>query len=225
MICPLKPIVLADYRIKQRGVSLICVDGVYHVADRVGKKYYPNVLDIVEEGRWIGCSRRCEGIDYSLLTRESRLLLIHERAFIDNRLSYLININSEEERQIFRCPQGHPHHTYDALLAAAMERQPVEMCAGFFRHDLRYGISNWDDHVKASEKGERIIVHRPLACGRVYGGYGQPIGITPVYQDAIFMSLPLGGIEIVGDPNDKTHIKKFEDASRCTGLDVRIVKE
>lgn len=229
IICPPKPIILADYSIKKRGVTLIQdEDGIYHVIDYVGERYYPNTPDVFEEAEWIGFSRRCEDIDYSKLTRRSRLLLVHKRAIIENRLTYLIHF-TDEERQAFKCPKGHQHHTIDKMMQASIEGETPEMCAGLWYHNLKDGVSNWQEHVEASKQEQRIVVHRPLRCGHTYQGYGRPIDITPIYHDAIFMSLPIGGIEIVGDPDDNTHVKKYNDANRCNTiqheLDVRIVEE
>lgn len=59
--------------------------GFFHVVDYVGKKYYPEAADFIEEGRAFGFSRRVsDKFPFEYLSKESRLLLIHERGILEN---------------------------------------------------------------------------------------------------------------------------------------------
>jgi len=78
---PPLPVVSQD--ISSVGVKLVERDGVWHVLDWVGTKHYENVPDYIEELRRFGLSRRIpRNIDFSKLTAESRIVLIHEKAII-----------------------------------------------------------------------------------------------------------------------------------------------
>lgn len=67
------------------GVHWVQRNGVWHLVDRVGLKYYPNPSDVFEETARLGLSRRLpKNLDFSRLTRESRLLLVHDRGWIEN---------------------------------------------------------------------------------------------------------------------------------------------
>ncbi len=66
------------------GVKLIEINGVTHVFDWVGAKHYPNASDFIEEAIRLGISRRIsKKEDFSRLTAESRLILVHPKAFIE----------------------------------------------------------------------------------------------------------------------------------------------
>src|SRR5262245_36141654 len=96
-----QPINIAELGITPRGVHLIERDGVCHAFDWVGQDSYPNVADFIEEARRLGVSRRCELPDYSKLTAESRLILIHARAWIENPEAYRAAMAGRE----LRCPR------------------------------------------------------------------------------------------------------------------------
>lgn len=115
------------------GVMLIEVDGVYHVLDHVSEKDYPSPADIIEEIRRFGMSRRCEGIDYSKLSAESKHILVHPRAFIANAAEY----------GVVNCPKGHEH-------------APGEMCSDLWWRDLDSGSA-----APTSDQPSRVVRERP----------------------------------------------------------------
>jgi hypothetical protein len=205
LVDPPQPVELDALGIAPRGVHLIEKEGVWHVFDVVGQESYPNVCDVVEEARYLGVSRRCELLDYSRLTLDSRLVLIHQRAYIENFAEYPAHFTAPETDG-FRCPR---------------KRHPIgnlgEMCAGFWRHDVVEGVER-------DETGGREIRRRKLECGAQYSCYSQPIEVTPEYRYAIFAILPVGQIEVIEDPDDRTHEKKIERAGKSE-LPVTLVKE
>lgn len=74
---------------------------VVHVVDWIASANYLNVADFIEEARLLGVSRLLgSDLDFSLLTKESRLILVHSRAMIANALAYT------QDRQ---CPKGKKH--------------------------------------------------------------------------------------------------------------------
>jgi hypothetical protein len=205
LIDPPQPVELEVLGVAPRGVHLIEKEGVWHVFDVVGQDSYPNVCDVLEEGRVLGFSRRCELPDYSKLARESRLVLIHQRAFIRNYREYLERF-TEQEADDFKCPRK--YHNLDAL---------EEMCAGLWWHDVVEGIER-------DEGNHRDLASRKLECGALYHCYRQPVEVTPEYEYAIFAIFPTGQIEVIEDPDDRTHEKKLENA-RQSQLPVTLVSE
>lgn len=205
LVDPPQPVKLDALGIAPRGVHLVEKEGVWHVFDVVGQDSYPNVCDVIEEARWLGVSRRCELADYSRLTKESRLVLIHQRAYIKNFAEYPKHF-SEQEMDDFRCPRK--LHLIGGL---------DEMCVGLWRHDVVEGVER-------DEAGSRNRTSRRLECGAQYPCYGQPVEVTPEYQYAIFAILPIGQIEVIEDPDDQTHKEKIERASK-SGLPVSLVEE
>ncbi len=95
------------------GVTLVEVDGVWHIVDHVSEDQYPSPADMIEEVRRFGMSRRAEGIDYSKITKESKHILVHPRARIANL----------DEYGSVQCPHE-------------MSHGPGEMCAGAWWADL-----------------------------------------------------------------------------------------
>jgi hypothetical protein len=205
LIDPPQPVELETLGLSPRGVHLIEKDGVWHVFDVVGQDNYPNVCDVVIEAKALGVSRRCELPDYSRLSSESRLVLIHQRAFIENYRDYLDRF-SQQEADDFSCPRK--RHEVEAL---------DEMCAGLWRHDVVEGIER-------DAEGHRDLVSRKLECGAIYRCYGRPIDVTPEYKHAMFGVFPIGQLEVVRDPDDQTHKDKLEKAQK-SGLPVELVEE
>jgi hypothetical protein len=74
---------------------------VWHIFDWVGECHYPNVADFLEELRRFGMSRRLPStLDFSKITPESRHILVHARAWVENCAEY----------RKWICPQRIPHH-------------------------------------------------------------------------------------------------------------------
>jgi hypothetical protein len=94
------------------GIALIERDGVTHVVDIVGREHYPTVASFIEEARRMGISRRApRTMEFARITPDSRLLLAHPHADVDNAVE-------------FHCEQPCPCHV-DAHRAEGF----CEMCA------------------------------------------------------------------------------------------------
>lgn len=207
-IDPPIPIDLQQLGIGPRGVYLIERNGVYHVFDVVGTKHYPNVADFIEESKQLSISRRAELSDYSKLTPESKMVLIHQRAFIGN-WQELFRQLSQDEGQAFRCI------SHQDGVSERHERHE-EMCAGLWWHDIE-GMRD------EQGSGCRIYGMRDLPCGHSYAGYRADCNFFPEYQYAIFGSFPLGNIEVVEDIDDQSHLPKVARARR-SGLPVVVTE-
>ena len=200
---------LAELGIGARGVYLIERNNVTHVFDVVGRQHYPNVADFIEEARLLGISRRAELPDYSRLTSQSRLVLIHERAHIRN-WAELHGAMAEPERAEFKCPSG----LVDVWTRHQHERK--EMCVGLYYHDV--------EQMRDEEgTGCRLSGVRDLPCGATYRGWRAACNFFPEYHHAIFASFPIGAIEVVADPDDRQHERKMDLASR-SALPVNLVE-
>jgi hypothetical protein len=71
------------------GTTMIERDGVTHVFDVVGREHYPTVAEFVGEARRMGISRRISAsADFSRITSQSRLVLLHAHADIANALEF-----------------------------------------------------------------------------------------------------------------------------------------
>lgn len=216
---------LAALGVTPRGVHLVEREGVWHIFDVVGQDNYPNVLDVIEEGRDMGFSRRCELPDYSRLGPNSRLILIHQRAMITNYSEYVSRL-TDEQREAFECPievwmnrmgsgvgESEKIHDLDDL---------TTMCAGLWQYDVEGADIEGGEFQDDGSTKPRL--YRKLEGGAMYPGWPRPEEIEPEYRYAIFMSLPLARLVVVNDPDDNTHEKKLEKA-RKGGLPVDLVEE
>lgn len=192
------PPIRADVKalgITQRGVHLIEQNGVFHIADWVGAEHYPNVADFIEEGRRFGFSRRCEGIDYAKLTDKSKLVLLHARAWIENAdeyLNYFCKVSPAPLTEYDPCPMNKVAHEYHAN---------PEMCVGVWWNDVEGG--------KAGE-GRAVVRHMPSFS---YNAFCRPPNVTPEYQVAFFLTLPIHRLVVV-KAEDESHKPKLEKVSR-----------
>ena len=75
--------------------------------DIIGREHYPTVRSFVDEARRLGVSRRISRTaGFERLTRESRLLLLHEHADVANALEF-------DTRR--RCPTERDEHLADGF--------------------------------------------------------------------------------------------------------------
>lgn len=182
------PVPVDTWDIPKRGVSLTERDGVFHIIDWVGYKYYPNPCDFYEELARYGLSRRIpSSFDFSKLSRESRILLVHPRAYIEN-LDDLVGALGDEN-QPRSCLTGEHVEPYDAIMADEDEM----MC-----------VSYWYKACSGAKDGLRVFTDNVK-----YKASPWPSGFKPEYRPALFASLPAASIVVVGDDKkaDETYSK------------------
>lgn len=178
------------------------------VLDWVGSKHYPNVADFVEEVRVMGMSRKVSPrLDFTKLTAGSRQILVHERAIIKNAEDYqkqrAYQVRTAADGGLTDhpyCPKMHGETTAAQIVAhkhMGMDEPYSGMCAGLWWEDL-------DGADNALDPGEMRRSWRKMPSFAYYG-YSRPVGVTPEYQAAIFMSLPITRIEIIDDPERDTN--------------------
>lgn len=186
-----------DFGLSAVGVKLIERQGVYHIWDWVGSKFYPNVADFVEEVRRFGLSRRISNaVSFRKLTMKSRIILLHSRAYIDNYQDY---------KRKGECPKTPHVHTLEC----------DEMCARLWWEDVR--VPNHFSHMDQQE----VVRVMP---GFQYLGLTSPKDIVPNYKLAIFGSFPIHGLEVINDPCDNKH-KLSLDLAQSSQLPVQLVDE
>ncbi len=210
LICP--PIVvtseqMARLGIKPLGVTLIERDGVTHVVDWIGHSHYPNVADFVEEARRFGASRRVpRTLDFARLTRDSRLLLIHAHAHLDNHRDYMRALQELLARSVKPCPKNVAGH-------GPVDIVPDTMCARLWWDDVAGGTVHDDMHTVT-----RVMPSFWYLARRA------PLGIRGLYRPAFFMSLPISRLAVVRDPEGGSHEAAAEAASHSP-LPVELVEE
>jgi len=200
IVDPPKRIDIDAWGLTARGAKLIEVGGVWHVFDIVGCEHYPYVADMVEEIRRKGASRRLAGnLDFSRLTPESRLVLVHARAVIDNFNEY-----PQPPRVV--CPRfEHLAHL-------------KEPCAGLWWHD----IPENDLTVDAYGNYQRAI-----PGGVAYHATPRVEGITPHYHHGIFIRLPVTNLAVIAgrNPQEEREAEKSCQAAGQSSLPVYMEAE
>jgi hypothetical protein len=103
------------------GVTMVERDGVTHVLDVVGREHYPTVAEFLDEARRLGVSRRiARTSDFSRITKESRLILLHQHADV---------ANAPEFPAAGRCPcevDEHLEDGFSGMCARLWWQEPLE---------------------------------------------------------------------------------------------------
>jgi hypothetical protein len=199
--------------ITPRGVKLIERNGVWHVLDWVGSEFYPNVLDFVKEVQAFGLSRRLPAtMDFSKLTEDSRIILLHARASVRNPQAFYAHVARTEDKH-FPCPCGKPIHRriFDQLDGGV----PAEACVQFW----------WEDVEGGESMGDGRTVKRSMPSF-FYEARSRPQGVSPAYELAIFASFPCSRIVVVDDgegENGKAYANHLKAAK--AKVKVAMVKE
>ena len=194
-------------------------DGVHLIFDVVGQEFYPYPADYVEETRRMGASRRLPAnLDFSKLGPDSRLVLIHARALIENFSVY-------PQPPQLNCPKGIARHSHAPL---------PEMCAGLWWHDLPDQpdeaaalvdqpsggeIDTHDEQLAMNRAQVAFSVLRRIDGGTQYYGHHRPLGVIPSYRHGIFLSLPISNLAVIqgGEATERNYL-----AACFSGLPVNI---
>lgn len=221
LACPPVPVDAEELRLEPRGVQLIQRPGsdIYDIYDWVGSEHYPNVADIIEEGRHLGFSRRLpRNLDFAKLSRASRLVLLHNKAVIDNAAPLMRAIRHEHAASggggktvlLHRpCPRNHDRHGLNDLAAIP----EGESCLR-----LAYDVV----------EGGEVVLDPKVPWRTVTRTIGETTYIARRTPDielqtrlGIFAVLPLGGIAVVDDPDDpEGTAESMRRARKARGLDV-----
>lgn len=200
--CPPTRVDPAAMGIALRGITVRREpDGSSHAYDWVGDSNYENVTDFIEEARRHGVSRRVQsGLDFSLLTPETRHVLIHPRAYIENAAAYHEALQAERREYASAiapvCPRSVPHDPADGWDG---------MCSALWWEDIDGGEIVYDPMTPPRSVDRRI-------GGTVYRARRRPDFLKPVYTPAIFMVLRATRLTVIRDP-DGGHEERVERAS------------
>jgi hypothetical protein len=179
-----------NLRIPYRGMGTIVINGVTHLVDHVGSQSYPNVADFIEEARRFGISRRIpKNFPFEKLSPESKILLVHDRAYIKNIQAY----------KTWKCPQGNPEH--------APEEKPL-MCAGVWWEDIKEGARK---EPKTNRNEDRAIVRSMPSF--TYQANRRPTGVKPQYLRAFFARFPITQITVIKGNHHQTGLKNAQKSS------------
>lgn len=239
---PIPPTLYARLRLNDRGSQVVkrLDSDVYDVWDIVGQgrtsnpvkgKGYWNVLDYAIEVNYAGASRKVSpSLPVHLLSRESRLLLLHRRACILNWRDYFDAIGKDDLDASGVADASRMHSDWTCVKGLPLHMtltQPLEeQCASLWFHDveggepLSAGVEEGAWHHRWGGVSARMaqaphltpIVRRMPAF--TYDAWARPSTVVPVYELGIFMLLPINGIEVIKDTQHGKHEDALKAAQR-----------
>lgn len=224
LLCPPWPVDRVSAGIPARGVAIIerpGLPGVFDVWDHVGSEHYPNVADMLEEGRKMGFSRRASNtMDYSMLTPKSRLILLHNKTVAVNAQAAWAPL-AEERLRLDETP----------LLPKCRARKAAhfpltdygQTCSALWYEDIRGDVA-WDPKSDRPRDILRTIGSTTYAARRWFAKGDMVEAPRIVWAPGAFVMLPLQGFEVVGDGGSEREQKSLAAASRST-LPVEVVEE
>lgn len=213
IICPPVPVDKTEMGISPLGIKLVDNGGITTVLDWVGSNNYPNVADFVEETRRMGLSRRVSPkTDFARIDANTRWVLIHERAIVNNATELFEACDYAWPRG---CPRDVPTHTDEARRNRADITFGLEFCAGAWYETVTGDAT-------AEMKGSRDVLR--IMPSFQYSARRTAQGFVPDYHLGMFLWLPISGIEIINDAEGGTHEEAYE-AAKAANVPVEIVDE
>lgn len=201
--------------IPPRGVLLTTVQNVPVLVDHVGSAFYPNVADFVEEVRVAGVSRRLPlDLDYGALTPETMLLLTHEKACIANASDLPKPWSCAKRREEHEQPDYELtcswHWWHDVVGGRALSAEEQAQCPDLARK-----------YVRVTSRPCWVEREMPSFKYRAHAWAGDE---PPRYREAAFMMVGLSRLVVIRDPQEGTHERALELASKGK-LKVEVVDE
>jgi hypothetical protein len=203
---PVKPLP-EGFKVHAIGVSFVehPVTKVVNVVDWVGAEHYPNVADFVEEVRRFGLSRKISrNAPIERLTSDSKILLVHGRAFVANHAEY---------EPLGWC-RTHRHQPKEIMLP------PNSHCCSVWWEDVTGGLQVQPDPDFAVDPR---MVNRGMPSFS-YRALSRPTDVSPAYQPAVFAAFPISQLTVVIDPVGRTHEQTLRAAEKA-GMWIKVVQE
>lgn len=206
---------------------------VMHLVDRIGMSSYPTPAHFFEEFKRLGLSRLIpRNVPFENLTRDSRLLLVHDRGYLINHGDYI-------PTRVFDCPTNNPTHTPEQC---AKNGGPC--CAGLWWENIddgepRYLLKGGDEEpetalvpagrgqiieraaYQAGTNNRRVIVQFNETR---FFGFRTPDGITPEYAPAICFKFPARLLEVTKGGSTFDAAMAAAEKARPNGIVVQSVE-
>lgn len=186
-------------QIEQRDATGVGM-GIWHIIDWVGAEHYPNVWDFLAEAQRFGISRRLSNqVDFSLISPESRLLVVHPKGILQNAAEL-----------------HHDRHDWKCLKGMAMHEphiDPHPCCSGVWSNCVtggepfvKPGDANLVDGSVVS--GEDTYLVKRTAGSVTYLARRAPDAFRPRFQPAFIASFPVTRIVVVAGANHDDNISR-----------------
>jgi hypothetical protein len=208
LVDPPAPVDVDPLGLSPLGMRLIKrpgTDDVYDLWDIVGQVHYPSPADFVEEVRRIGASRRVQNndsIDWAKVTPESRLVVLHARAYVENwqAIAWAWAEESKKYQSLrgrqWECPTG----KHDGVA-------PDCSCVGLWYEGIRNGEPSMDP------TDPPRTVRRVIPSGR-YTARSPFEKTQPVERMGIVAILPMG-LSVIRDRQGGRHESALKRVQRA----------
>lgn len=176
-----------DIKLPTRGVLIRKgPDGNYHAFKRVGLKHYPScygwALELIRKGPSVLIKKET---DLSLLGPDSKLVLVHPRAIIENANEYLDKMK-EEINEYSTCSINIASHNG--------EIDKGQTCMRHWQCDMHM---EGNDNLHA--KGRFVAAHEYFQGDMRFWAHPRHADITPIYKPGIVAAVPMSIVVEDGD--------------------------
>lgn len=176
-------------------------EGIWDLWTLVGASGYPYVTDFWMEGSHFGFSWKVPKTSpIKLLTKESRMIFVHSRAYIDNFEDLY-----KKRMGIKGCPREIGHHD---------DNEGVEMCFSLLFETVDFSAKT--DKPREHFREFPVNVVPPVFRYKV--GH-LPAGFSPEYQTAAFVWSPIDSLEVPEDKIENEHDTAIRLLKEC-GTDI-----
>lgn len=225
LFCPPRLVDAQALGLTPLGVHLIQDEqGVWNVFDIIGQDNYPSPLDWVQETMRYGLSRKLNPkLDFSKLTPESRMVMLHPRAYILNGSDYYAQMNKWKPFD-WTCPKGVHEHELKAHPAG-----DDDCCIRLWWFDYLLGPSVYvpaDDSEYSDMAGTWCGLQsaaRRMKTFTFQVGL-RPANVEPMYSLAIIGAFPIHRIAVIKDKISGKH-KEVAKAAKEGSIPVEVVDE
>ena len=199
VVDPMRPTIelFGDTPLPAVGVTLLDIDSVTYVIDRVGLESYPYPQDFINEAGRLGVSRRLsEKLDFSRLTPASRLLIVHDRAILQNLHKLPASL-----LDAWACFTGRRDHA-----------RPRRDCPGCWAYLPGDALTEFFD-------GADIGIRSGPSWD--YAASPMPPGFRPAWTQAVIASFPISDIIVVKGERTDELLQKVSRSSLPVGASER----
>ena len=225
---PVVPVDIRQLNLTAKGQKLLEEDGVTHVADIVGSTHYPNAADFIMEAVHYGVSRRASsGLDFSSITPESMLLLLHSRAILERKRIFA------DQRPKWECILHPERHDYCEPTCAGTHW--VNVLPG---HNVQHDLEGHDIGLCSTDGATWTLGDYGMRCFTAPAPHivTLPCGLQYVasplqqhgwfdFSHGVIMRCPISRIVLVDDPENSEHIKRIYDRIAAASVPVAVVPE
>jgi hypothetical protein len=229
-----------EFKLPTQGVGSFERNGIFHAADRIGAKFYPNAADFTEEVRRFGLSRRIpKNFPFEILSERSKIFVAHPKGLVTNWAGLRTNSPVYPSWICPKCKVEHKPAELLGALSAIRDKEEADAfaarncCAGVWFETLlggdeialaaqtpgynRRSRTQWDGN-PLDTLSNRLVVRKMPSFE--YVGFKAPRGFEPNFVEAFIASFPISNLCVIR-ARDNSHIEAI-DRAKAASLPVEV---